>query len=113
MKTTVHRTDDTVRIRCGGRFDANEIDGFRQVVDPDLVDVARLEIELDDVVFLDSSALAELVRLRAHVMGLGGGFAVTRMSDPVRIIFDVTDLLAVLAPAVDDGVGAGAATAEG
>ena len=47
-----------------GRFDAHEAEGFRAAVDPALgAETPVVDIDLSDVEFLDSTALAELVRL--------------------------------------------------
>lgn len=84
-----------------GRFDAHETDGFRTAVLP-LVTAENntVRIDLSQVAFVDSSALAELVRLQKAAAALGGEVILTQLSDPVRVILEITDLAEVFT--IDD-----------
>jgi anti-sigma B factor antagonist len=86
-------------IALAGRFDANEVHEFAAAVGPVLRSAApRVGFDLTEVGFIDSSALAELIRVRATALGAGGDFELVAVSDAVRIILEVTDLAPVLAP---------------
>lgn len=80
-------------LALGGRFDAHEVDGFRQVLDQ-VVDGGDVDIAVDlgEVNFIDSSALAELVRGMKHARERGGDLVLRSPSDPVRVIFELTGL---------------------
>jgi anti-sigma B factor antagonist len=76
-----------------GRFDAHETEGFRRTVTPLLsAESAVLLLDLSQVAFVDSTALAELVRLQKAAKALGGETILSQLSDPVRVILEITDL---------------------
>lgn len=80
-------------INLAGRFDAHETAGFRTVVDALVaLDQARLYIDLSNVVFVDSSALAELLHAQKTATSAGGEVILVNVSDPVRIILELTEL---------------------
>lgn len=83
-------------IHLVGRFDAHEAEGFRRAVDP-LLTAERnvLRIELSQVAFVDSTALAELVRLQKTAKTLSGEVILTQLSDPVRVILEITALAGI------------------
>lgn len=76
-----------------GRFDAFETEKFRTTVDQILASgVTNLSVDLSDVIFVDSSGLAELVRAMKHCRENGGELFIVSPSDPVRVIFELTRL---------------------
>ncbi len=76
-----------------GRFDAHETEGFRRTVTPLLsAESAVLRVDLSQVAFVDSTALAELVRLQKAAKALGGEIILAQLSDPVRVILEITDI---------------------
>ncbi len=76
-----------------GRFDAHETPGFRSQVEPLLApDGGRLTIDLSTVAFLDSTALAELLRLHKMAKEQGGELTLVAPSEPVRVILELTAL---------------------
>jgi anti-sigma B factor antagonist len=83
-------------VSLAGRFDAHEIAGFRSVVEA-LVgsEGSTLRIDLSNVLFVDSSALAELLRTKKSATAAGGGIVLVDVSDPVRIILELTDMTQV------------------
>lgn len=96
MNVTVTTEAAFVTVIVAGRFDAHGIDDFdRQVVD--VIDATHPHVGLDlsDVEFMDSSALAGLVRtLKATVLH-AGSMTLVDISDAVRIILELTRLDAV------------------
>ncbi len=102
MKITRHA--GVVELALDGRFDAHEVGVFRASVG-DVRDVGGvLRIDLSGVGFIDSSALAELLALRKDVQAAGGTLLLAPVSDPVRVILELTGLQSVFAP---DPVGNG------
>lgn len=76
-----------------GRFDAFETERFRTTADQILASgVTNLSVDLSDVIFVDSSGLAELVRTMKHCRENGGELFIVSPSDPVRVIFELTRL---------------------
>lgn len=79
-----------------GRFDAHECPAFRAALDPLLAGGRDIDLDLSAVGFVDSSALAELVRARKRARSAGGDTRVVRVSDPVRVILELTGLTEAL-----------------
>ncbi len=79
-----------------GRFDAHEAEGFRRTVEPLLsAEHNVLRLDLSQVAFVDSTALAELVRLQKAAKALSGEVILVELSDPVRVILEITDLAGI------------------
>jgi anti-sigma B factor antagonist len=76
-----------------GRFDAHEAEGFRRTVTPLLsAETTVLRLDLSQVAFVDSTALAELVRLQKAAKALAGEIILVEVSDPVSVILEITDI---------------------
>jgi len=78
-----------------GRFDAHEVPGFRAAVDLLLSDHSAqptIRLDLSNVIFVDSSALAELLKSQKATRQAGGDLVLTALSDPVRVILELTAL---------------------
>lgn len=100
MNVTVSTEAGFVAVAVAGRFDAHGIDEFdRQVVD--VIDAAHphVGIDLSDVDFMDSSALAGLVRTLKATVFHAGSMTLVDVSDAARIILELTRLDAVFAVA--------------
>lgn len=83
------------RLVLGGRFDAFETEAFREAVDRLLAgDANTLTIDMAQVIFVDSSGLAEMVRTMKHCREAGGEMFIESPSDPVRVILELTGLVA-------------------
>ena len=91
VRTEIEPTRRTVHL--AGRFDAHEAPGFRSAVHP-LVTAEHpvVLMDLSQVAFLDSTALAELVRLQKQARGFGGEVVLVDPADAVRVILEITDL---------------------
>jgi anti-sigma B factor antagonist len=80
-------------LHLAGRFDAHEAAGFRAALEPLLAGPAPVVgVDLGDVVFLDSSALSELVRGMKRARSAGGDLVLVRLSAPARVILELTGL---------------------
>lgn len=85
-------------ITISGRFDAFETEAFRATVDELLAGPhSSLTIDLSEVIFVDSSGLAELVRTMKHCREADGELYLRDPSDPVRVILELTRLDAAFA----------------
>lgn len=91
IRTEIEPSRRTVHLV--GRFDAHETPGFQSAVAPLLAaETNILRIDLSQVAFVDSTALAELVRLQKAAIALGGELIISEPSTPVRVILEITDL---------------------
>lgn len=92
MRIRTESGNGTHQIELAGRFDAHELSAFRAAIDPLLRDGDTVDLDLAQVVFVDSSALAELVRAQKSAQACGGALVMTALSDPVRVILELTAL---------------------
>lgn len=93
MDITITTDGDHPHVGLAGRFDAFETDAFRAALDELLANnTDTVSIDLHEVQFIDSSALAELVRGMKHCREANGELFLRRLSDPVRVILELTRL---------------------
>jgi len=94
MDITVSTADSShPSVILEGRFDAFETEGFRTAIDELLAGPAtHVTVDLQAVHFIDSSALAELVRAMKHCREAEGELYLHQLSDPVRVILELTRL---------------------
>lgn len=86
-----------VELRLAGRFDAHEVDTFRAILSQILDGSgsgpgADVLVSLTEVEFIDSTALAELVKGMKQCRERGGDLILVSPSDPVRVILELTKL---------------------
>jgi len=82
-----------------GRFDAFEVPAFATSVDEVMESgVTSLELDLRGVPFIDSSALAALVRASKRCSAAGGTLTLVHVSDPVQVIIELTRLEVLFQP---------------
>ncbi|HET9944774.1 MAG TPA: STAS domain-containing protein [Actinomycetes bacterium] len=93
MDMHIDRSPGHAEITLAGRFDAHEAPTFRETVTPLLAaEGDTVRIDLQQVVFVDSTALAELVRAAEQARAVGGDLVLGRISAPVRVILELTAL---------------------
>jgi len=93
MRIRTESGTDYTAVSLAGRFDAHETAGFRVVVDALIrPGHATLHLDLSNVIFVDSSALAELLRVQKAAKAADGEVILVNVSDPVRIILELTEL---------------------
>ena len=81
------------RMALHGRFDAHECPSLSAWIDARLEEgTIRLAIDLSDVTFVDSTALAVLVRGMKRARAAGGDLSLVRPSQTVRVILELTRL---------------------
>ena len=79
-----------------GRFDAHEVAAFRLALEPLIAEPGCVvRIDLANVIFVDSSALAALLQAQRDITAGGGRLTLVDLADPVRIILELTALMQV------------------
>jgi anti-sigma B factor antagonist len=79
--------------RLNGRFDAHETIRFKQQTEHIDRDVC---LDLSNVRFIDSSAIACLIGLNRRCQETGHQFKIIQVQDTVRLILEITNLLQLL-----------------
>lgn len=98
MHLTITAEADITTVAVSGRFDAHGVDAYdREVIDQIDRQHPHVAVDLSDVEFMDSSALAALVRTLKATVACSGTMTVVGVSDAVRIILELTRLDAVFA----------------
>lgn len=83
----------TIVISLSGRFDAHESERIKAQLH-NALDRGdhHIGVDLSDVNFIDSSALAVLTSTMKRARELGGDLRIVSPSAPVRVIFELTRL---------------------
>ncbi len=90
---TKFRIEKTVAIlELSGRFDAFEAPAVAERLEQATRDIVNILVNLAKVDFVDSAALATLVRGMKRCREQGGDLYVCELQKPVRTIFEVTRL---------------------
>jgi anti-sigma B factor antagonist len=95
------------QIELSGRFDAHSAPQFSKELDAlDDGQNSYVVVDLADVNFIDSTALAALVRSMKHYRQNNGEFYIVNLQAPVRIIFELTrmDRAFSIFPSVKDAL---------
>lgn len=92
MHSTVTQASSKVFLTSlTGRFDAHQVPKVQKEVDAALANGAKAVVmDLTEVNFVDSSALAVMVRTMKHCRERGGDLFLCGVRQPVRIIFELT-----------------------
>ena len=93
MSFTTHARDDVAVIEISGRFDAQSAPSIAEWLE----DIAattngRVVVNLVDATFLDSSALAALVKAVKRCRMRGGDVRLCGVQPSVRLVFELTRL---------------------
>jgi anti-sigma B factor antagonist len=83
------------KVQCvaiNGRFDSRQVHPADQDIRAALEQTANLIIDLSDAHFIDSAALALLVRTMNQCRQAGGDLRVCGLQPPVRYVFELTRL---------------------
>jgi anti-sigma B factor antagonist len=93
MSFTTHARDDVAVIEIGGRFDAQSAPAIAECLEHITATTpGRVVVNLADAAFLDSSALAVLVRAVKRCRMRGGDLRLCGVQPSVRLIFELTRL---------------------
>jgi anti-anti-sigma factor len=83
---------DTLKVRLVGEFDMGSVSAFRTAVNEEAEPWTRAEIDMNDVVFMDSSGLQELLRLSNRARERGHEVVLVSPSVPVVRLLELTGL---------------------
>jgi anti-sigma B factor antagonist len=89
MELKSHLVNDVSVVELSGRFDSYEAPRLTNWFESA---GSKVVINLSDVSFVDSSALALLVKGMKHCRQQGGDLALCSLQQPVRVIFELTRL---------------------
>ncbi len=94
----VQRVGHICLIRPRGRFDYNLYGAFNAAVQraAAMDGVSEFQVDLDDVVYLDSSALGMLLKFRADIQPTGGSLTLLHAKGLVREILDIANIQAII-----------------
>ena len=82
----------TLRVTLAGEFDASSVNAFREAVAQTEPPWDGVAIDMQDVAFMDSSGLGELVRLNKRAREQQVELTLVRPSPPVRGLLELTGL---------------------
>ncbi len=93
MNINTTREPNLIAGRIEGRLDAHTVDRYiTEVADAVGADHPNVALDLADVEFIDSSALAALVTTLKRSLQHGGDVMLVAVSEPVRLILELTRL---------------------
>jgi anti-sigma B factor antagonist len=92
LKIDTESDGDTLRVKLSGEFDLTATGDFRNAVENAETEWTHAEIDLRDVVFMDSSGLQALVSLNNRARERGLEVTLLRPSEPVSRLLALTGL---------------------
>ena len=92
LKIDTQTDGDTLRARLAGEFDLNSVAAFREQIEDAPTPWRHVEIDLGDIVFMDSSGLQALVSLNNRARERGLDVTLVRPSHPVTRLLALTGL---------------------
>ena len=93
MSISVNILDHVARISISGRFDFQTHRDFKAAYAPSLenAEVNEIEVELSEVVYLDSSALGMMMLLRERAQAAGKSVVLVRPNPAIVQILDIAN----------------------
>ena len=92
MNIVTSTEDGVTTLTLDDRFDAHEVPAYRAAMAKVYAPRAIVRLDLGAIRFLDSTALAELLRSRTKLLEVGGRLLLQPVSDPVRVLLELTAL---------------------
>ncbi len=92
MEITTETHNGVIVIGLNGRFDAYHTAAVKSALDAAVQQSPRLIVNLAQVGFMDSAALATLVQGMKYCRQLKGDLRICELQQPVKIIFELTRL---------------------
>jgi len=93
MKTQIDLTGAVCLVTLSGRFDAFHSAEIKNLLLQQAIPKSsRIVIDMSDVGFVDSSALAVLVQVMKHCRQSSGDLRLSNLQQPVNVIFELTQL---------------------
>jgi len=99
LTVEVERSGSTAMVRCRGMLVVGVTDVLylkvRQLIPPTKPDTKRIVLDLTDLARMDSTGLGTLVRLYASARSAGCDLELVNLSQQVRRLLNLTNLLSV------------------
>lgn len=92
METTTQLINGKCAVRLSGRFDSFHVASVRDALEKIRGQSVHIVVNLRNVNFMDSSAVAVLVQEMKIARKNGGDVRLCEMQDTVKVIFDLTRL---------------------
>lgn len=92
MEITTQQQGKVIIVGISGRFDAAQVTTARNSLSEALKQTPQVVVDLGNVGFMDSAALAVLVQGMKHARQKDGDLRVCNLQQPVRVIFELTRL---------------------
>jgi anti-sigma B factor antagonist len=92
MEIETQAVDKVGILVLNGRFDAQYSGEVRKTIRNTMQFYTRMVVDLEEVTFMDSAALATLVQGMKQCREAGGDLRVCSLQQPVRTIFELTRL---------------------
>lgn len=91
MDVSVNKGEGCAVLKLGGRFDFNADREFREGVDRALQQQGRVDVDLGDVAYLDSSALGMLLMLRDKAKSASREVRLVNARGSVRQVLEIAN----------------------
>mgnify|MGYP001389538434 FL=1 len=93
MQATVSQEGNKSILKLAGRFDFNTHRDFRSLSDPLVanLEIREIEIDFNEVEYLDSSALGMLLMLRDKASGSGKEVSLVGVKGSVRQVLEIAN----------------------
>jgi anti-sigma B factor antagonist len=92
MNIETVKKNNAIVLELEGRFDAHEVPGVKEALTRAIDITGNVVVDLKQVNFIDSAALATLVQGMKHCRQAQGDLYICNLQQPVRIIFELTRL---------------------
>ena len=92
LRIDAEERGDTLHVRMAGEFDVSSVDRFKAALDGEHGGWRIAEIDLCDLVFMDSAALGALLGLNERARDEGREVYLVRPSHPVARLLQLTGL---------------------
>lgn len=95
MKTIVEEKNGVVVVSVQGELDTDTSAQFQRDIEPLMERKdTKVEMDLSKLEYMSSKALRIIVAFQQAVMRNGGSFSITKVTDTVQEVFDMTGLSA-------------------
>lgn len=95
MKTIVEEKNGVVVVSVQGELDTDTSAQFQRDIEPLMGRKdTKVEMDLSKLEYMSSKALRIIVAFQQAVMRNGGSFSITKVTDTVQEVFDMTGLSA-------------------
>lgn len=95
MKTIIEEKNGVVVVSVQGELDTDTSAQFQRDIEPLMEHKdTKVEMDLSKLEYMSSKALRIIVAFQQAVMRNGGSFSITKVTDTVQEVFDMTGLSA-------------------